>query len=172
MILQRILGANTTRRLMMGIVVAALSLLAFVGTARATATVWFYPPVGTWYSFGNPSGSAFAGCFTFAHTLETRTYRVSGADNIYIYYYYHRNGSASMSGLWWRNLWLADGGTGPYDSEYVSAPNGTLYTSGWYVLFGRYFNNEPGCYAYGETRFGDPGADWCQGMSWGVYGPY
>lgn len=152
--------------------VGLVSLLAFVGSAYAVPTVWFYPPVGTWYSYGYPSGTAFLGYFTWSHDLETRTYRASGANQIYVYHYRHYNGSASLgSTVHWRNNWLVDGGSPPYDSKFTSAPHLWAMSNSWNITLNRYFGNETNRYAYGETRFGTVQDTWCQGVSTGMYGP-
>jgi hypothetical protein len=166
----RLLLAHMPRRVMMGIVVAALSLLAFAGTARAAATVWFYPPEGWWNSYGSPSDTSFCG-FSWSHSIKTYTYR-SGTDLIWVDYYQHYNGWASIGGIVWGRHWLVDGHDSS-NSVYTPAPPAWPITYTWTINdLDKYFNNSMSTgLAHGETRFWLFNNQFCLGISTGVYGP-
>lgn len=155
------------RSMALGLIVGAVSALSVVGAAYAADTVWFYPPVGTWNSYGYPSASTL--CYGWSHSIHTYSYRSGGSDpDAYVYYYDVYGGSSGSSTVWWMNHWLVDG----HDSgrsKFTSAPYAWSFGNYWGINVNSWFNH----YAYGETRFTVPGTYWgCMGISTGVYAPY
>lgn len=161
--------SKQARNAAIGFSMAAIALASFAATAMAASTVSFYPPMGSWASHGYPDGTVL--CMAWNHSIVTQATRLSdGPLSLYVSYYDVYGGSSTPGGMTWRNVWVADGWDYT-NSYYNSAPLLWAFSSDFTSWPGKWFNSDPTHRPYGETRFGSPVSNLCQGTSVGWYRP-